>query len=75
MPIQILRAIFVAINHRVFWLMGQKYSILGAGRIIRPAVSRNKDKFVDSANGGKSRKGEFMGYRGGSRHFHDSSDS
>lgn len=28
-------------------LWGQKYSILGKGWIVRPAVSRNKDKFVD----------------------------
>lgn len=46
MPIQILRAIFVAIKYRVFGLMGQKYSILSEGRSFRPGVSRNRDKFV-----------------------------
>lgn len=30
-PIQILRAIFVAIKYNVFGLMAQKYSILSAG--------------------------------------------
>ena len=28
-----------------------------------------------STSGGKSRRGEFMGYRGNGGHFHDSSDS
>ena len=61
MPIQILRPIFVAINHRVSGLMGQKYSILVAGRIIRPAVSRNKDKFVDVDERGKVPQGWIYG--------------
>lgn len=46
MPIQILRAIFVAIKYYVFGLMAQKYSISGRrGELPRRDVTRNTDKF------------------------------
>lgn len=82
MPIQILRAIFVAIKYYVFGLMAQKYSILGAKVLAPPGIKRNRNKFGGWGGGGETGglgRGGRVGlwHRQGvySGHFHDSSDS
>lgn len=57
MPIQILRAIFVAIKYYVFGLMAQKYSILKRGTSLLVSVQREiKINSGTCAGGGKGER-------------------
>lgn len=59
MPIQILRAIFVAIKYYVFGLMAQKYSILKRGTSLLVSVKRGI-KINSGTCGGRKEESEFM---------------